>query len=187
MRTIWLALALAAAALAGGLGCAGTDVPEGKPADDWVADVCDALSGWKVDIVQLAQEFGQELQSATSVAEARAAYVHSLDAAIAATERLVHELEAAGNPAVSDGQEIARRTREEFARDVPIFKDARAKIAALPDDPQAFTEGVKKSFVSIEQQIEGTGERLEGPEGTGLDSVEQAMANDGTCQRLGFG
>jgi regulator of sigma D len=62
----------------------------------------------QTDVQQRGMKMQQQLGNVTSIAEARQLLVDYLDASITGTDQVLDQLEAAGNPAVENGNEIGR-------------------------------------------------------------------------------
>jgi hypothetical protein len=125
----------------------------------------------------------QQLGNVTSIAEARQLLVDYLDESITGTDQLLDQLEAAGDPAVENGDEIGQTLRTEFATAKPALQNARKKAAALPDDPQAFATGAAKIGTELNAIISEVGGQLDATLGQ-FDTPElgRAMQDVPACQ-----
>lgn len=175
------ALTLAAVSACGG----GEEAASGASPEEWSADVCGALNDWKNDLEQGANELQDTAANTTSIAEGRDLIVDFLDTTVTRTDQMLSEVEAAGNPAVDNGEAIAHDFNEELAKIKPVFEDAREKAAALPDDPQAFVQGAQEIGTSMASaggavgaQLEATTEKFDAPE------LEEAFNETAACQQL---
>jgi hypothetical protein len=180
----FIALTVAALALAASSGCGGGEEATGASPEEWSADVCGALSSWKSDLETRANELQDTAASATSIAEGRDLIVDFLDETITRTDQMMNELEAAGNPAVDDGETIAREFRAEIAKIKPIFEDAREKAAALPEDPQGFAEGAQEIGTAMSTAGDQVGAEFESSDKFDSPELEKAFDEDPACQQL---
>ena len=124
-----------------GCGGGGGKAASGASPERWSADVCNAVQGMQTDVQQRGMKLQQQLGNVTSIAEARQLLVDYLDASITGTDQVLDQLEAAGNPAVENGNEIGQTLRTELANLKPALQDAREKSAALPDEPPGVRQG----------------------------------------------
>jgi hypothetical protein len=174
------ALALTVVTACGG----GEEAASGASPEEWTADVCGAISGWKADLEQRANELQDTAAGASSISEGRDLIVDFLDTTITRTDQMLNEVEAAGNPAVDDGETIARDFRAELAKIKPIFEDAREKAAALPDDPQGFAEGAQEIGTAMADAGDQVGAEFESSDKFNSPELEQAFNDDPACQQL---
>jgi hypothetical protein len=112
-----------------------------KPAA-WTEQFCGAVKGWETDWKARAHVLDESLAGVDSLDQTRNLYVDFWGESVTKTDRLLHELDAAGHPAVRGGEGIARAYRLIFAKTFPPTEMARAVAVALPDDPARFSEGL---------------------------------------------
>jgi hypothetical protein len=98
---------------------------------------------------------------------------------------MLQKVEAAGAPAVDDGEAIARDLREELAKIKPVFEGARESAEALPDDPEAFVDAAQDLGSALAAgggevggRLEATQEKYDSPE------LEKAFDEEPACQTL---
>ncbi len=179
-----LAVAVATAALAVAAGCGGGSSNAVDP-PVWSSGVCKAAGAWVTDIQAQAETLGDSLTSSTTIPEVRDKLVQFLDDAIARTDEMLDEVEAAGEPDVDDGGEIADFLLDELTSFKTALEEARTKAEALPDDPTAFTAGTTEIGASLEkvgseagQGIEDLQKKYTSPE------LTKAFDEDPDCQAL---
>jgi hypothetical protein len=179
----FIALVVAVLALTAS-GCGGGDeAASGASPEEWSADVCGALESWQSDLETRSNELRDAASGATSVDEGRDLIVDFLDETIARTDQMLNEVEAAGTPAVEDGETIARDFRAQLAKIKPIFEDAREKAAALPDDPQAFAEGAQEIGTAMSTAGDQVGAEFESEKFDSAD-LDKAFNDEPACQQL---
>ena len=128
-----------------------------------------------------------QLGTVTSIAEARRQLVGYLDWSIRDADKMLDELEAAGNPAVENGDKIGQTLRTELGAIEPALQEARKKMAALPDNPPpAFASGAEEIGTELNATISEVGGRLDVTLGQ-FDTPElgRAMQDVPACRELG--
>ena len=176
-----LTFGICAAVLSATAGCAG----DGAPVDEWVGDVCGALTGWQRDI-EIHQTEMREAAPDIGADEGRRLILVFLDRTISRTGEMLGEIESAGQPAVEDGEAIARTLREVLTEFGPILDRARAKVDELPDDPQVLAEGAQAIGNSINEEFDRIGARLEASPIDPGPEIARALDEDPTCQGTGL-
>src|ERR1700754_2378701 len=73
----------------------------------WAASVCAALTPWRAEIGSLTERTQQQMDVATTPAQAKENLVQMLGGAEQASERARAQIAAAGVPDVDDGERIA--------------------------------------------------------------------------------
>jgi hypothetical protein len=187
VRTILLT-ALLVAALAGAAGCggdsggsAGAQSPEG-----WSTDMCTAVGDWVDELQTRSDALGETTSGASGVEDVRTAFVDFLDDAVARTDQMVDEVEAAGHPDVENGEEIADGLLAELRPMQAELEDARDNAEALPDDPTAFAQGAQEIGQSMQQVSETASNGIAdvGKEFSSAE-LEEAMDAEPACNDLG--
>ena len=166
-------------------GGGGGEAASGASPEQWSAAICNAVVDLQHDVQERSIKLQQQLRNVASIAEARQRLVDFLDAWITRNDQALAQLEAAGNPAVENGDEIGQTLRTELARTKPALQDARNKAAALPDDPQAFARDVEEIGTDLAATSGELGRRLDATLGQ-IDTPElaQAFHDDPACQGL---
>jgi len=179
---VCVALAFASFACGGG----GGEATSGASPGPWSADFCNAIKGFQDDVQRRGVNLRQQLGTVASIAEARQLLVDYLDASITGTDRVLDQLEAAGDPAVENGDEIGQTLRTELAKMKPALQEARKKAAALPDDPQRFASGGEEIGMELNATFGESGQRLDATLGQ-IDApeLERAMLDVPACRELG--
>lgn len=175
-------LALTAVSACGG---GGGGSATGASPEEWSADVCGALSDWVTDLNRRADEMQKAAANSGSIPDARDEIVAFLDTTVTQTDTMLQKVEAAGAPAVDDGEAIARDLREELAKIKPVFVGARESAKALPDDPEAFVDAAQDLGSALAAgggevggRLEATQEKYDSPE------LEKAFDEEPACQTL---
>ena len=167
-----------------GCGGGGGEATSGASPGPWSADICNAVADFQQDV----QTRGARMQlgTVTSIAEARRQLVGYLDWSIRDADKMLDELEAAGNPAVENGDKIGQTLRTELGAIEPALQEARKKMAALPDNPHAFASGAEEIGTELNATISEVGGRLDVTLGQ-FDTPElgRAMQDVPACRELG--
>jgi hypothetical protein len=180
------ALTVAALALLVGSACGGGgETASGASPEEWSADVCGALSDWVSDLNQRADAMGAATQNSSSIDDARDKIVEFLDTTVTRTDEMLAKVEAAGNPAVEDGEAIANDLQTELAKIKPVFEQARDSAEELPDDPQAFLEGAQDLSAEMAAGGGEVGGRLDATmQKYDVPELSQAFDENPACQNL---
>jgi hypothetical protein len=127
-RTISLVVFLALVVTLGG--CAGAPSPRA-----WAASVCTVLSPWRAEIGTLTTRAQQQMQAATTPAQAKENLTRLFGGAEQASEKARAGVEKAGVPDVDDGRQVA----ESFTSSLSAMRDAygraRTGIETLGTSP----------------------------------------------------
>jgi cell division septum initiation protein DivIVA len=100
-----------------------------------MGDFCTALGTWQTELTEGAPDFSD----ASDAEAAKDTLVTYLDGAVAATQTLVADIQAAGVPEVENGEAIATEMRSAIEAVGDDFAAAKADVEALStDDPAAF-------------------------------------------------
>jgi hypothetical protein len=158
----------------------------GISVERWSADVCGAVKGWQVEFDTQNKLLTQASSNVRSIREARGLIVATLDNQIARTSQLLRELDAAGDPAVENGERIARDYRQAFASLAPILERARDDAIALPADPDGFSQGLTKLYDKVGTDIDAFGARTRKAkdEAAASSELRSALADTPACQQL---
>lgn len=181
-RPGWI-VALAAAVLLGGCGA---DDPEGAseervPPESYVADLCGAITTWMDDVQALNEELQQQLDP-TSLDVVKDTTLSFLDDVIAATDRMLSDVEAAGVPDVDDGGEAARRVSTALGDVRDALAAARDRVEGLSnDDPEAFGSELETIGQDLRESLEDTTGTLESFE---VPELEEAADDVPACDQL---
>ena len=185
MRSLAL-LATAALVLVAGACGGGDETPSGASPDQWSADVCGALQTWVTDIQTRGQALGASTGNSTSIPDARAKIVDYLDTTVTRTDDMLDKVEAAGAPAVDEGDAIASDLRRELANMKVAFEQARDKAKNLPTEPSAFVDGAQRLGTELAAaggkvggRLQATTEKYDAPE------LQEAVNGTPACQGLG--
>jgi hypothetical protein len=162
--------------------CGDDDDGGGGSADvgDYAADICTAFTDWTKAIQDRQTELEQGLDPGASPQEGKDALQGFLDDAVAASDTLVDDVEAAGTPDTENGDEAADALLEaaEGARDQ--LAAAGDDVANLPtDSPEAFSQAADKFGNDVRVALEGVGDGLQDIDTPELD---EAIDSEEACQ-----
>jgi hypothetical protein len=143
-RILILALAVAALAAAAGCGGGGGGSSNTVTPEAWSASVCGAVSGWVEDLQADSAAFGDTVSDASSISDVRDQMVEFIDGTIERTDEMLNEVEAAGQPDVEDGGDIADLFQEQLTKFKTALEEARATAEDLPDDQAGFAQGAQE-------------------------------------------
>jgi hypothetical protein len=143
-------------ALLAGCGLDGGDGVDRTAADEWMHELCTAMSSWHSRIDAEAGELNEGLAADATPEEGRDAVAAFLDEAIAVTEALLGDVRAAGVPDVDDGEQLAAEYAAAIAEARDVFADARAGVESMPvDDPEGFAVEAQAIGAQIEEGAQG--------------------------------
>jgi hypothetical protein len=144
-----LAAALLLCPLAAGCG------DDGVEPKTWVKSVCTTLAPWRAAIDDLTSKTNQQLQAATTPAQAKTNIVELLTGAEAASERARAGVQGAGVPAVDGGKGVAEQFTASLTKARDAYGNAKRTIAGLPtDDDKAFYGRVRDAFAVLKSDYE---------------------------------
>ncbi|MGH2839074.1 MAG: hypothetical protein ACRDJY_12105 [Thermoleophilaceae bacterium] len=162
--------------------CGDDDDDGGGSADvgDYASDICTAFTDWTQAIQDRQTELQEGLQPGASPQEGKDALQGFLDDAVAASDQLVEDVDAAGTPDTENGEDAAEALQgaAEGARDQ--LAEAQEGVADLPiDSPQAFGEAADQFGNDVRSALEGVGEGLQDIDTPELD---EAIDEEEACQ-----
>lgn len=176
-------VALAAAVLLGA--CGADDPPDGASAErvpprSYVGDLCGAITTWMDDVQTLNDEL-QQLDP-TSLDVVKDTTLTFLDDVIAATDRMLSAVEAAGVPDVDDGGEAARRVSTALGAVRAALAGARDRVQGISnEDPKAFGAELQTIGEDLRESLDDTTGTLESFE---VPELEEAADDVPACDRL---
>jgi hypothetical protein len=147
---------------------------------DYASDICTAFTDWTQAIQDRQTELQEGLQPGASPQEGKDALQGFLDDAVAASDQLVDDVDAAGTPDTENGEEAAEalQSAAEGARDQ--LSEAQENVADLPtDSPAAFGEAADKFGNDVRSALEGVGDGLQDIDTPELD---EAIDDEAACQ-----
>jgi hypothetical protein len=162
--------------------CGDDDDGGGGSADvgEYASDICTAFTDWTQAIQDRQTELQDGLQPGASPQEGKEALQGFLDDAVAASDQLVEDVDAAGTPDTENGDEAADALQgaAEGARDQ--LAEAQDNVGDLPtDSPQAFGEAADKFGDEVRTALEGVGDGLQDIDTPELD---KAIDDEEACQ-----
>lgn len=182
--TVVLGLAIALVLLpacsddGGGDGGAASAVTPGT----YVKSLCTSVQSYVDDITTLSTDFAAGIDPAASADEQKQAVLDFLDDALALTDALIDQVDAAGVPDVEGGAAMVEAIATSFQEARDVLEAARGRVeAASTDDPQAFAAELNEVGTTIQSSLGGIGGSLDL-----VDSPELAAAaeDEPTCAAL---
>ena len=166
-------------------GCGGSEKPEGAEPAVWADDVCTAVLTWFNGVQSSAGDLQRTLPSVASVEEAHSQLVDFLAATVDQTDEMLADVEAAGAPAIEDGEAASRDLRSALVRVKQIFVDAKAKAEKLPvTDLLAFASAVQELATSIRTELEDVGGTFNDLQ-TRYKDLDLGEDQPASCRKLG--
>lgn len=147
---------------------------------EYASDICTAFTDWTQAIQNRQTELQEGLQPGASPEEGKEALQGFLDDAVAASDQLVDDVDAAGSPDTENGEDAADALQgaAEGARD--RLAEAQENVADLPtDSPQAFGDAADKFGNDVRSALEGVGDGLQDIDTPELD---EAIDQEEACQ-----
>ncbi len=147
---------------------------------EYASDICSAFFGWTDALQDGLTDQGSSLGPDAAPQEGKDALQGFLDNAVAASDQLVEEVEAAGMPDTENGEEDADllQTAAERARDQ--LEDAQGDVADLPtDSPEAFSEAARQFGTDVQAALGQLGQPLDDVDSPEL---EEAFEEEEACQ-----
>jgi hypothetical protein len=184
-----------------------TDAPsDGVAVDEWVAEVCTSLDEWigaleaadeeLQDVLDLSGTTGRTgdggLDTGTTgtgtadIDERKQTLVDFLDDAVAASDKLLDELDAAGVPDVGEGEELAEVFNDGFKAARDALADGLDNAEQLSTDSAAdFRDGVTEitddidiAFIELQTAFNEAGSELD------VDEFDEAYAEEEACEPI---
>jgi len=176
--TIALVLLPACSDDGGGDGDAAPAVTPGT----YVKSLCTSVQSYVDDITTLSTDFAAGIDPAASADDQKQAVLDFLDDALALTDALIDQVDAAGVPDVEGGAAMVGAIAASFQEARDVLEAARARVeAASTEDPQAFAAELNEVGATIQSSLGGIGGSLDL-----VDSPELAAAaeDEPTCAAL---
>jgi len=149
--------------------------------DDYANDLCTALTGWTQALRDRQAELQEGVEPGRSPEEDRDALQQFVEGAVEESDALVDDVEAAGEPDIEDGGEVADafRTAVQDTRDE--LEEARDDVAQIPTDPPgAYRTAVEEFTTEVRNTLEGIDERFQDVDAPELDmALDEASACQG--------
>jgi hypothetical protein len=145
-------LALLAALAAAGCG-GGGDSASGADPDTYAHDVCGAIQTWQQSLTTGANNMSKDLGAGSTPAQVKGKLVDFMGAAVAATDKMVADVKAAGPPAVDDGEKLQADLEAGLQKADDAFKDAKASAEKLDTSSAAsFQQGATDLQQTLQTQ-----------------------------------
>jgi hypothetical protein len=152
------------------------------PPGTYVKGLCTSVQSYVDDITTLSTNFAAGIDPAASADEQKQAVIDFLDEALAFTDALIVEVDAAGVPDVEGGAAMVAAIAASFEEARGVLEDARGRVeAASTEDPQAFAAELNEVGATIQSSLGEIGGSLDL-----VDSPELAAAaeDEPTCAAL---
>jgi hypothetical protein len=154
-------------------------------AAQWANQVCGTLSTWESSLTTAPPD----VSNAASPDEAKTTLTNYMNNLVASTNTMVSGLQAAGSPAVSNGQAISQGFVGGFQAFQASFVQAQNQANAISTaDPTAFTAGTQALAASLRNvstvanqaktNLDNLGQRYSSSQ------LDQAFNNSATCKSL---
>ena len=175
-RAITLATVLATVVLASS--CGGDD--DSVAVGDYANDVCTALKGWSSDLRDRQEELQQSATPGASAESDRDSLEQFVDGAVEATDKLVQEVEDAGEPDIDKGGDVADAFRSAATDTREKLDQAKDDIPDIPtDNPQDYRSAVDAFVTNLRGTLEGIDEHFKDVDAPELDT---ALDKASACQ-----
>jgi hypothetical protein len=147
---------------------------------DYAADICTAFTDWTKAIQDRQTELQSGLEPGASPQEGKDALQGFLDDAVAASDQLVDDVEAAGTPDTENGEDAANALQDAASGARDKLAEAQDNVADLPtDSPQAFSDAADDFGNDVRTALEGVGDGLQDIDTPELD---KAIDDEVACQ-----
>jgi hypothetical protein len=183
-----VAAALTVAACDGGSSSSGSGSSTTRAslsATQWANQVCGRITTW-VNELQSSSNNAVSGLTGTNLPQIKAQFVNFLGGAVASTNTMISGVQAAGAPAVPNGQAISQGLVTGLQGIQSAFVQAQTQAQALPaDNPKALSSGAQ----GLATSLENAGNQAK----TSLNSLDQrypsteldaALRNQAACQSL---
>ena len=148
---------------------------------DYVRAICEAIGPFESDVQRRSSAL--DLSTITNASAGKAALISFLGAIVGDTESAVKQLEAAGTPDVTNGDQIAGAIVAAFSQVRDALRQAQNQAAALPtDSPEAFKNAATDLGNSIRSSMSAIGGSLSNLKSPDL---EAAAKSEPACASLG--
>ena len=149
--------------------------------DDYANDLCTALTGWTQGLRDRQTELQEGVEPGRSPEEDRDALQQFVEGAVEASDALVDDVEAAGEPDIEDGGDVAEAFRTAVADTRDELEEARDDVAQIPtDSPGAYRTAVEEFTSEVRNTLEGIDERFQDVDAPELDmALDEASACQG--------
>jgi hypothetical protein len=148
----------------------------------YVKSLCTSVQSYVDDITTLSTDFAAGIDPAASVDDQKQAVLDFLDDALALTDALIEQVDAAGVPDVEGGAAMVSAISASFEEARAVLEAGRAQVeAASTEDPQAFAAELNEVGATIQTSLGEIGGSLDL-----VDSPELAAAaeDEPTCAAL---
>lgn len=153
---------------------------ESVSVDDYANDLCTALISWTETVRTSQTELQESSQPGRSPGDDRDALQRFVDQAVAASDELVEDVEAAGAPGTENGEEAAEAFRAAAADTRSELEDAQDEVADLPtDSPQAYRTAVDDLVTELSGTLDGIDDQLQDVD---APELERALDEASACQ-----
>jgi hypothetical protein len=156
----------------------GSSAHHGTNPGKYAGAVCSATTALEHDVAA-ATNAGKN-PTAVNAAQAKQVEQGELSAVAQASDRALTRIQAAGTPAIHDGQAVAARVLSTFTQVSDAMRRAAVEANSLPtSSPQAYTAAAKALAASVQTSL-----RSIDASGLSNPDLEQAAAKQPACQHL---
>ena len=158
----------------------GDDDEEKVAVGDFASDICTAFTDRTNSIREGQTELQKSLDPGASPTEQKDALAAFLDDAVAASDQLVEDVDAAGVPDTENGEEVADAVESAAKGALERLGDAQDQVEDLPtDSPRAFQEAAGEFRDELGTALEGLGDRIAEVD---TPELEKALEEESACQ-----
>jgi hypothetical protein len=125
------------------------------PHRTWVAQVCQALKPWRLELTALNRQTADDMKGATTPAQAREHLLRLLDGARQVSEDARAKVAGAGVPDVADGAVIEQRFVDSLAAVRDAYGKAQQTVTKLP--AAGFYAGVATALDTLNREYQQAG------------------------------
>ncbi len=167
----------------------GSTSGDAVPVDTWAGGVCGAVDTWLAGINANGTKLTADVKTITDLNAGRDLLVKFMDDAVALTDTMISDVQAAGAPDIAsgDGDQLSADLIAALTPVKQTFADAKTEAQSLPtNDPAAFSQaatelgqkitgsqtGFSASFDALQKQYDDP-------------ALNDAFANNPSCAKLG--
>ena len=157
--------------------------------DTWAGSVCGAVDTWLAGINANGAKLTEDVKNITDLNVGRDLLVQFMDDAVALTDKMINDVEAAGAPDIAsgDGDQLSADLVAALTPVKQTFEDAKTEAQSLPtDDPTAFSQGATELGQKITNSQTGFSASFDALQKKYDDpALNEAFTNNPTCAKLG--
>ncbi len=167
----------------------GSTSGDAVPVDTWAGSVCGAVDTWLAGINANGAKLTEDVKSITDLTAGRDILVKFMDDAVALTDTMISDVQAAGAPDIAsgDGDQLSADLIDALTPVKETFADAKTEAQKLPtSDPAAFSQAatdlgqkITSSQTGFSASFDALQKKYDDP------ALNDAFANNPSCVKLG--